>query len=464
MPLQVLLFEPDKRLAGLFESIIQQAAPDADLHRVASTYEALRIAGTASPDVFVLDHEMVKDARSLLNDFRTYHPLARILLVVPAALPEGFEASVRSGSVHFLAKPVAADQAVKVLAWLLNPGGVSKEYFYQAHLRDSSLIEILQMKIQGGFTTLLDVFNSDGPKGQIVVDRGRIAHAATDALEGDAAFRQILEWNGGLIIEQPAPAPVPQTIRQETRNLLLEAARMLDRKMQTAAPAPPAAAESPASPPVAAPGTAPAPAAEIPPSPAVAPEEPVPPEPGRAVTVGGVKEEELSRFMALPKILVIDDDPRILHMAEEILGHAWPSHAIIGVETGSEGFECAQLYRPQVVLLDYVLPDFNGDDFAAKMRTHPDLSGIPIVLMSGFANEIRTAALNHVNVIGTLSKPFVTAELTALVKKAIELPPPPLHPEVERSLRYAGSLTSRILRHHHPGGARYTTPVVDDSG
>jgi len=447
MPLQVLLFEPDKRLAGLFESIIQQAAPEADLHRVATTFEALRIAGTASPDVFVLDHEMVKDARNLLNDFRTYHPLARILLIVPEVLPDGLELSARNGAVHFLSKPVAAGDAVKMLGWLLNPGGVSKEFFYQAHLRDSCLTEILQMKIQGGFTTLLDVFNSDGPKGQIVLDRGKIAHAATDTLEGEAAFREILGWNGGLIIEQPAPNPVPQSIRQESRKLLLEAARILDQKMQSATPAPPAPPE-------------PAGAVE-PASPEPVAEDAGDPEEGREVTLGGVKEEELSRFMALPKILVIDDDPKILQVAEEMLSRAWPSHAIIGVETGSEGFECAQLYRPQVVLLDYVLPDFNGDDFAAKMRTHPDLSGIPIVLMSGFVNEIRTAALNHVNVIGTLAKPFVMDELIQMVRQALEMPPPPMHPEVERSLRYAGSLTARILRHHHPRGARYTTPTID---
>jgi CheY-like chemotaxis protein len=422
MSLQVLLFEPDKSIAGMFESIIHQVAPSATLHQATSSYEAQRIAGSAKPDVLVLDLESGKEALDLMIDFKTYHPMARMLLLVPEVLPEGFEHAIRSGAVHFLPKPFSPQQALKMLSWLLNPGSVTADSFYQAHLHHVSLLDILQMKVQGGFTTLLDISSSTGPRGRIILDQGKIAHAVVGSLQGEAAFEEILSWKGGAITEQPAPVPVLHSITKDSQELLLEAARILDHKVQD---------EN---------------LIEIDPNTI----DEVAAASNRVVSVGGIDEEELSRFMSLPKMLIIDDNPMILHCAEEMLAHAWPSHAIIGVESGSEGFECAQLYRPQAILLDFALPDFNGDAFAAKLREHEDLARIPIILMSGFVNEIKTAALHHPNVIGTLAKPFVMNELIHLVKMALELPPPPLHPEVERSLRFNNGMTTRILRQQKP--------------
>ncbi|MDX6767327.1 MAG: response regulator [Candidatus Methylacidiphilales bacterium] len=422
MSLQVLLYEPDPGLGGLLESLIFHVAPEALLHQASSLFEAQRIAGAAKPDVLVLDLEAGQEAHDLLMDFRTYHPLARMLLLVPQNLPEGFENALRSGAVHFLPKPFTSEQAAVMLSWLLNPGSLAADSFYQAHLHHVSLLEVLQMKIQGGFTTQLEIVSSVGPRGRIILEQGKIVHAVAGSLQGETAFEEILCWRGGAITESPAPVPVFHSITIDSPSLLLDAARLLDQKMQSQAQA---SAEA-----VAGGNVAAAAFAE------------------RVVSLGGVDEEEQTRFLALPKILVVDDNPMILQCAEEMLVHTWPSHAIIGVETGAEGMECAQLYRPQVILLDYALPDFNGDAFAAKLRTDPELGGIPIVLMSGFPDQIRTASLNHPNIIGTLAKPFMMKELVQQVKKAMEFPPPPVHPEVRQSLRAAGGLTTRIMQRH----------------
>jgi PAS domain S-box-containing protein len=81
------------------------------------------------------------------------------------------------------------------------------------------------------------------------------------------------------------------------------------------------------------------------------------------------------------KVLVIDDDPKDLRLYEKILqqGQFIP----ILAEGGQQGWEILSKNPPQAVILDLFMPDMNGFAILEKLRTTPELTNIPVIVVSG---------------------------------------------------------------------------------
>ena len=74
---------------------------------------------------------------------------------------------------------------------------------------------------------------------------------------------------------------------------------------------------------------------------------------------------------------------------------------------------CARLPSdtPDLILLDYVLPDMKGDEVLNRLaRREPATASVPVVYMSGFGTDLPSDPNRSTNVIGSLNKPF-TSEL-----------------------------------------------------
>lgn len=169
------------------------------------------------------------------------------------------------------------------------------------------------------------------------------------------------------------------------------------------------------------------------------------PHPDRVIHHGEAEDEHLVWLESVPRILVVDDNAMILRFAEAALASEFPDHAVITVETGREGLDCARHLHPRLILLDYALPDFNGDSFARQLRDDPQIAAIPVVMMSGYNDLMLDAAQHHPNVVGTLNKPFKAADLFQVLRRAMAfVPPPPV------AFRPLSELTTRILRQQRP--------------
>lgn len=89
----------------------------------------------------------------------------------------------------------------------------------------------------------------------------------------------------------------------------------------------------------------------------------------------------------VPKVLLIDDDPNVHELiAEELDGSEWQLVSALG---GEEGLEIARRERPDVILLDLMMPGLSGFDVAAGLKADPATVGIPIVVLT--AKEITSA-------------------------------------------------------------------------
>ncbi|MDE2292732.1 MAG: response regulator transcription factor [Elusimicrobia bacterium] len=133
----------------------------------------------------------------------------------------------------------------------------------------------------------------------------------------------------------------------------------------------------------------------------------------------------------MARILSIEDDPsiqQVISMALNLEGHE-----VDYAFSGEEGYQKIFSKRPDLVILDMMLPGMTGADVLKALHTHPDLRGIPVLVMTAYGGGSRGSVLEQtVRALGAveyLQKPFRVAELNRRVKSCLAsrppTPPPP---------------------------------------
>ena len=120
------------------------------------------------------------------------------------------------------------------------------------------------------------------------------------------------------------------------------------------------------------------------------------------------------------KILCVDDDPDLLNLNAEILRSA--GYEVLEAATGNEGLNIAREKRPDLILLDVMLPDINGVDVCRQIKSQPELSSMYVILISGMAtsSEIQANGLDT-GADGYIVRPISVKELLARVQAMIRL-------------------------------------------
>lgn len=119
----------------------------------------------------------------------------------------------------------------------------------------------------------------------------------------------------------------------------------------------------------------------------------------------------------MKKILVVDDEQDILKTISYRLKKA--GYDVTTAINGKETFDALKGIPPDLMILDYKLPDTNGGDIARQVRRDEQMKNIPIILISASSsNDLRKVA-QDVFINEFLKKPFEPEELMALVKKYI---------------------------------------------
>lgn len=115
------------------------------------------------------------------------------------------------------------------------------------------------------------------------------------------------------------------------------------------------------------------------------------------------------------KILVCDDDPEVLALNESVLRKA--GYDVIRAATGRECLESVYSRRPDIVLLDVMLPDIRGDTLCGKIKADPRLEGTFVILTSGIQiSSINQAKGLQIGADGYIAKPVSNKELVARIQ------------------------------------------------
>lgn len=116
------------------------------------------------------------------------------------------------------------------------------------------------------------------------------------------------------------------------------------------------------------------------------------------------------------KVLLVDDDPTIRMAAAFALGAA--GYTVLEAANGAEALELGSDPGIDVLLLDVVLEDEDGEQVAAALRALPHLSSVPLVFLTGRAEAERSRLL-ALGAAGVLAKPFDITTLAADVTRCI---------------------------------------------
>jgi excisionase family DNA binding protein len=114
--------------------------------------------------------------------------------------------------------------------------------------------------------------------------------------------------------------------------------------------------------------------------------------------------------MGRKRVLVVDDDPAIVEMLVDLLGR----DGRFEVQTADNGFTAGiktKDFRPDVIVLDYMLPDINGDAVCRSVRSDPSMQSMKIIMVSGVVNPGDVAKLMEGGANEFLQKPFSIEEL-----------------------------------------------------
>lgn len=113
------------------------------------------------------------------------------------------------------------------------------------------------------------------------------------------------------------------------------------------------------------------------------------------------------------KILVIDDDKDIVSAIETIL--TMEDYTVFVAYSGKESFRLLHQEHPNLILLDYMLPDLNGEQIVEAIRSDREFVDLPIILISA-AHGLKNIG-KRIAVQGCIEKPFDLEELLSIVYK-----------------------------------------------
>ena len=120
------------------------------------------------------------------------------------------------------------------------------------------------------------------------------------------------------------------------------------------------------------------------------------------------------------KVLVVDDDAEIVELIVDVLER----DGRFETQTASSGYEAGiatQRFRPELILLDYMLPDVNGNVVCQTIKNNPEFENIKIIIVSGVVKQDEITQLLKSGAEDFIRKPFDVAELTGKVTTALQM-------------------------------------------
>ena len=112
-------------------------------------------------------------------------------------------------------------------------------------------------------------------------------------------------------------------------------------------------------------------------------------------------------------ILLVDDNPMIIDILNEVLKDDYNLKA---APNGETALKIIRKFKPDLILLDVHLPDINGYSIYKKIKNEPELSSIPVILLTGNKHAAKEAEGLDLGKIDYITKPALPEVVLAKVK------------------------------------------------
>lgn len=368
----ILLIEEYDALAAAIRSTLRKYAPGHACHAAVSFTEAEALAAKVRPELLVIDFDPpLPGVLEFLDRMKSLLPETRLLMIT-GSLPGTriLAAHRRAPALICVEKPFDLGVFGHAVESLVSPAA-SHAKQRPGPLRDLAVADIIPLFCVSRGTIVLNVEASGRRKGTIHIARGQITHAKADTATGIEGLEEMLRWRAPRMTTGVAQAALRRTIQGPWDAIFVEALQAL--------------------------------ADDEEPTPALSPR-------GEATRAGAGEGK---------KIVVVDDTEMLLIFVEEMLGGLEVQLSLATAPNAGEGLKLIASTLPDLVLLDYSLPDQNGDEVCRQLLENTATSRIPVIMMSGHLPEMTAAAARYENIVATLPKPFLSEALISLVTKTL---------------------------------------------
>ena len=406
----ILLLEEYGALAAAISSALKKFAPDHSTHVARSLKELEALAEKVQPELLLIDVDppWPKLTQSL-GRMRAEYPETRVL-VIGATIPrELIENRGAHRALQFLEKPFDVPELGAAVQALLGPWKESESESLRGTLRSFGVVDAALLQCASGRTVVVEVKKHGGKSGELHFVDGQLFHVENGRRAGVEALEELFSWSQPDMREREKRAhPVDKrSIPAPWTEAFLEALQTVKRQKPAPMPAPVVRVEAVAA----------------------------TPKTGK-------------------KIVVVDDTEMLQIFVEDVLSTADSELQITTAANGLSGVKEIERILPDLVLLDFSLPDFNGDEVCRRLLENPATARIPVLMMSGQIQEMMRAAAALENVVATIEKPFLSEALVTLVQKTLQAGPP--RPRKK-------TLPSAEVKVARPAPARPVAPVVRQS-
>ena len=120
------------------------------------------------------------------------------------------------------------------------------------------------------------------------------------------------------------------------------------------------------------------------------------------------------------KVLIVDDDAEIVELIADVLVR----DGRFDIKTAASGYDAGiltQQFLPDLILLDYMLPDVNGNVVCQTIRKNPEFENIKIIIVSGVIKQDEIDQLLKSGAEDFIKKPFNTVELTDKITAVLQM-------------------------------------------
>ncbi|NNF42853.1 MAG: response regulator [Phycisphaerales bacterium] len=120
------------------------------------------------------------------------------------------------------------------------------------------------------------------------------------------------------------------------------------------------------------------------------------------------------------RVLVVDDDEQIVELFEDLLG----SDERFEIKTAATGYDAGLLteqFKPHLILLDFMLPDINGNLVCERIKANPDLQDTKVLIISGVVSQDEMSKLTQSGADGFMKKPFDIEKLVMNMEELLQL-------------------------------------------
>jgi DNA-binding response OmpR family regulator len=122
----------------------------------------------------------------------------------------------------------------------------------------------------------------------------------------------------------------------------------------------------------------------------------------------------------LKRILVAEDEPSIVLSLEFLLTEA--GYEVFTAVNGADALQLAEQHKPDLLVLDIMLPVVNGFEVCRTVRSNPALSDMPILMLTARGREQEIARGLALGANAYVTKPFGTRELMSKIRELLGTP------------------------------------------